>query len=94
MRKKRKAQIKDFLVEVRARADEGYSTRQLVRSLIPDIGTELKIADSEVTAALRDYQVVELLIQTGPAAELFVIDVLAQFAVRTPMWGSTCRPFF
>ena len=72
-------------IEVRGRADEGYSTRQLVRSLIPDIGTELKIADSEVTAALRDYQVVELLIQTGPAAELFVIDGLALFAVRTPM---------
>ena len=52
MRKKKKKQLKDFLVEVRARADEGYSTRQLMSSLIPDIGTELKVAASEVTAAL------------------------------------------
>ena len=58
MRKKKKDQMKEFLVEVRARADEGYSTRQLVRSLIPDIGTELKVADSEVTAALKKHQVV------------------------------------
>ena len=57
MRKKKKAQVKDFLVEVRGRADEGYSTRQLMSSLIPDIGTELKVAASEVTAALQDDQV-------------------------------------
>ena len=62
VRKKRKAQIKDFLVEVRARAAQGYSTRQLMRSLIPDIGTELKIPDSEVTAAVREHEVVDLLI--------------------------------
>ena len=49
--------MRDFFAEVRARADEGYSTRQLMSSLIPDIGTELKVADSEVTAALRDKQV-------------------------------------
>ena len=57
LRKKRKEQMKEFLVEVRARADEGYSKRQLMSSLIPDIGTELKVADREVTAALKDYQV-------------------------------------
>ena len=49
--------MKEFLVEVRARADAGYSTRQLMSSLIPAIGTELKVADREVAAALQDYQV-------------------------------------
>ena len=33
-----------------------------MRSLIPDIGTELKIPDSEVTAAVREHEVVDLLI--------------------------------
>ena len=45
--------MKDFLVEVGARAGEGYSTRQLMNSLIPDIGTEVKVAESEITAALK-----------------------------------------
>ena len=49
--------MKEFLVEVRARAAEGYSKRQLVSSLIPDIGTEIKVNESEVTAALRSTQV-------------------------------------
>ena len=52
-RKKKKEQMKEFLVEVRARAVEGYSTRQLMNSLIPDIGTEVKVAESEITAALK-----------------------------------------
>ena len=52
MRKKKKEQMKDFLAEVRARAEEGYSTRQLISSIIPEIGTEIKVATSEVTAAL------------------------------------------
>ena len=55
--KKKKDEMKEFLVEVRARADEGYSKRQLVSSLIPDIGTEIKVAESEVTEALRSSQV-------------------------------------
>ena len=33
LRRKKKEQLKEFLVEVRARAGEGYSTRQLMRSL-------------------------------------------------------------
>ena len=33
LRRKKKEQPKEFLVEVRARAGEGYSTRQLMRSL-------------------------------------------------------------
>ena len=57
MRKKKKDQMKEFLVEVRACADEGYSKRQLASSLIPDIGTEIKVAESEVTAALKGTQV-------------------------------------
>ena len=47
----------EFLAEIRARADEGYSTRQLMSSLIPDIGAELKVAASEVTAALQGHEV-------------------------------------
>ena len=49
--------MKELLVEVRARVDAGYSARQLMSSLIPDIGTELKVAASEVTAALKDHKV-------------------------------------
>ena len=49
--------MKEFLVEVRSRAGEGYSTRQLMSSLIPDIGTEVKVADSEVTAEVKKIQV-------------------------------------
>ena len=52
VRRKKKDHMKELLVEVRARADEGCSTRQLASSLIPDTGTEIKVADSEVTAAL------------------------------------------
>ena len=47
-----------FLAEVRARADEGYSKRQFLSSLIPNIGTEVKVADAEVTVALQGRQVV------------------------------------
>ena len=56
LRAKRKEQLKEFLTEVRAREGEGYSTRQLMSSLIPDIGNEVKVADSEVTAALRSHE--------------------------------------
>ena len=57
VKQRKKAEIKEFLSEIRSRADEGYSTRQLMSSLIPDIGSELKIAASEVTAALKDHEV-------------------------------------
>ena len=53
--------MKEFLAEVRARADEGYSTRQLMASLIPDIGKELKVANSEVTAAMKKFEVANYL---------------------------------
>ena len=56
LRKKRKSQLRDFLTELRSRAAEGYSTRQLIKSHIPDIGNEVKVADSEVTAALRSHE--------------------------------------
>ena len=42
--------------EIRARADEGYSARQLMRSRIPDIGKEMNIAASEVTEALERHE--------------------------------------
>ena len=49
--------MREFLAEVRARAAEGYSARQLMRSLIPDIGTELKVKEAEVTAAVAAREV-------------------------------------
>ena len=49
--------MKEFMAELRSRADEGYSTRQLMDSLIPDIGREMKVSASEVTAALKGYEV-------------------------------------
>ena len=58
VRRRKKQQMKEFFAEVRARADEGYSKRQLLSSLIPSIGTEVKVADAEVTAALQGRQVV------------------------------------
>ena len=48
----------EFLAETRARASQGYSVRQLMASHIPDIGSEVKVTGSEVTAALRSYEVV------------------------------------
>lgn len=53
VRQKRKNELREFLTEIRSRAAEGYSTRQLIKSHIPDIGNEVKVAASEVTAALR-----------------------------------------
>ena len=53
LKKKRKAEIGAFLIEARARQDEGYSMRQLVKSHIPDIGGEVKVAEREVTAEMR-----------------------------------------
>ena len=43
MRRKKKELMKEFLVEVRARAGEGYSTRQLMSSLIPDRSRSLTV---------------------------------------------------
>ena len=40
--------------EVRHRDNEGYSVRQLLQSHIPEIGVEVKVKDSEVTAALAN----------------------------------------
>ena len=50
--------MREFLAEIRARADQGYSVRQLIASHIPDIGSEIKVAASEVTAALQSHEVV------------------------------------
>ena len=57
LRTKRKDEMKEFLAEVRAREGEGYSARQLMSSLIPDIGTELKVREAEVTAAVKAREV-------------------------------------
>ena len=39
--------------EIRDRADEGFSVRQLMQSHIPEVGAEVKISAAEVTAALQ-----------------------------------------
>ena len=59
--RKRKEEMKEFMAELRSRADEGYSTRQLMDSLIPDIGREMKVSASEVTAALQSHEVIQFL---------------------------------
>ena len=51
-RKARRQQLRTFIDEVRVRDAEGYSSRQLMRSHIPDIGTEVKISRAEVSEAL------------------------------------------
>ena len=57
MRQKVKGQLRELISEIRARADEGYSMRQLMQSHIPDIGGEVKVAASEVTSALKQCEV-------------------------------------
>ena len=52
VRKRKSLQLKNYLAELRARHAEGYSVRQLIASHIPDVGTEVKVTDAEVTAAL------------------------------------------
>ena len=54
--KKRRGQLKDFLSELRSRQAEGYSARQLIKSHIPDIGSEVQVNDAEVTAALKHHK--------------------------------------
>ena len=49
--------MREFLAEVRAREAQGYSVRQLMKSHIPDIGSEVKVAEAEVTAAMEDREV-------------------------------------
>ena len=57
LRKKAKQSMKKFIAELRARSDEGYSMRQLIKSHIPAIGDEEKIGETEVTAALAKREV-------------------------------------
>ena len=68
MRQKRRSELKDFLSEMRARKNEGYSVRQLIKSHIPDIGTEMRIPASEVNEAMKQQQV---LIYRTRTPELF-----------------------
>jgi hypothetical protein len=49
--------MREFLQELRARAAEGYSVRQLIKSHIPDVGGEIKVSAAEVTAALQSHDV-------------------------------------
>ena len=44
--------------EVRERQAEGYSVKQLMRSMVPAIGNEVKVKKSEVTAVLEKHEVV------------------------------------
>ena len=56
VRQKRKRHLREFIAELRSRAGEGYSLRQLIKSHIPDIGSEVKVAASEVSAAMQSEQ--------------------------------------
>ena len=53
VKKKKKAEVRVFLQELRSRADEGFSVGRLMRSHIPEIGHEVKVSGKEVTAALK-----------------------------------------
>ena len=53
VKKKKKAEMKLFMAEVKARQNEGYSVRQLMRSVVPEIGCEVKVTDAEITKAMR-----------------------------------------
>ena len=84
LRKKMNAEMKEFRHELRARKSEGYSVRQLIKSHIPDIGTEVKIADSEVTTALRKHQVAHF--ESPPETIIFLLGG-ATSGGRNPPWG-------
>ena len=52
-KKQNKAELREFFAEARDRLHEGYSMRQLIQSHIPEIGSEKKVKDSEVTAFIK-----------------------------------------
>ena len=62
VKKKKKAEMSDFRKEIQARYEDGYSLRQLIKSLIPEIGTEIKVSDAEITKAMSAAQVVAFLL--------------------------------
>ena len=57
--------MKEFIAEVRPRAEQGYSTMQLMQSHTPEVGNEVNVAASEVTAALRNHAVAALMFVWG-----------------------------
>ena len=59
-RRRKNKQMKQFLGEIRDRQAEGYSVRQLMKSHIPDIGSEIKVTAEEVKAALEGHEVVQI----------------------------------
>ena len=82
--KKRRSELKEFLSEMRARKDEGYSVRQLIKSHIPDIGTEMKIPASEVTEAMKQD---EVHIYRTRTQELFSYLGGGTISGPPPSWG-------
>ena len=50
----KKKWLKEFVAELRARADEGHSKAQLMSSHTPDVGTELKVRAAEIGATVKD----------------------------------------
>ena len=57
VRHKANKMLREYLAELRSRAAEGYSVRQLIKSHIPEIGGEIKVSDAEVTAAMQKREV-------------------------------------
>jgi hypothetical protein len=60
VKQKKQTQLREFLTEIRTRAAGGYSVRQLMQSHIPDMGSEVKVPASEVTAAVQSHEVSNL----------------------------------
>ena len=83
--------MKDFVQEIRARAAEGYSVRQLMKSHIPDVGGEVKIPAAEVTAALTQREV-KILNAAKPIN--FLLARCHYCPSPTLKGGSLMEPFF
>ena len=86
VKQKKQAQLREFLTEIRARAAEGYSVRQLMQSHIPDIGSEVKVPASEVTAAVQSHEVANL---GGPRERInFLLGGWGYWAAERARGGS------
>ena len=93
VRTKKKREMKAFIAEIRERSDEGFSARQLMRSHIPEIGAEVKVAAAEVTAALEKHEVDG---KSGkpPGQINFLLGGPHYWGAEPLVGGCLCGPFF
>ena len=65
--------------------------RQLIAGHIPDVGSEVKVTDVEVTAALKKRGEVEIFI-LGKPNNFLTIGPLPLLTPPRPVGGSLCGP--